>query len=108
VVGAVAGRAVAVSVDPVVPRQESIERGEEVVVRAGPDLDDDEPGRRVRDEDVEEPVRLGRDEPGTRPGQVEQTARGPRPDAELERPYGKMLLRASRMRPSPPPTGVDS
>ena len=48
VVGAVAGRAVAVAVQPLVARQQPIERGQQVVVRARPDLDDDEPGRGVR------------------------------------------------------------
>jgi hypothetical protein len=104
----VTGRAVTVPVHPVVARQESIERRHEILVRARTDLDDDEPGGRMRDEDREQPVRLGRDEAVARRGQVEQAARGARPDGELERPYGKMLRSASRIRPSPPPTGVDS
>ena len=48
VVGAVAGRSVAMAVQPLLARQEAVERGEQVVVRAGPDLDDDQPGGRVR------------------------------------------------------------
>ena len=107
-IGAVPRRAVAVAVGRLVAGQEPVECSQEVVVGARADLDDDEPRGRVRDEDGEQPVRLGSNEPGTRLGQVEQAARAPGPDAELERPYGKMLRIASRRRPRPPPTGVDS
>lgn len=51
VVGAVAGRPVTVPVETVLAGQQPIERGHQVVVRARADLDDDQPGRRVRDED---------------------------------------------------------
>ena len=48
VVGAVARRPVAVAVEPLVARQQPIERGHQVVVGPGAELDDHEPGRRVR------------------------------------------------------------
>ena len=107
-VRAVARRAVTMPIDHLVAREQPVERGDEVVIRPGADLENDEPSGRVRDEDREEPVRLGRDEPGAGLGQVEQTARGAGLNAELVGPYGKMLRSASRIRPSPPPTGVDS
>jgi len=65
VVGAMAGRAVTVP-PAIVPRQEPIERVDCVVVGAGPELQDHEPGRRVRHEHREEPaaaVRMLGDEP---------------------------------------------
>ena len=55
-IGAVTRRAVAVAVQPVLARQQSIQGVEEVIVGASPDLDDDEPGRGVRHEDREQPA----------------------------------------------------
>jgi hypothetical protein len=55
----------------VVGRQEVAQGGEQVVVGAGPGLDDREPGRRVRHEDVQEPVAAVGDEVGRVAGQVE-------------------------------------
>ena len=110
-VGAVARRAVTVPIGALDPRQESIQGCHEVLVRACPDLDYDEPGGRMRHEDREEPVTLAddlSDERGTRGRQVVQTPAAPRPDRELARLYGKMLRIASRIRPSPPPIGADS
>ena len=109
-VRAMAGRPVSVAVDAVLARQQPVERIEQVVVRAGPDLDDDEPGRRVGHEDRQEAV-LGadvREEGGAGRGQVRQAACRSRADRELAGVYGKMLRRASRMRPRPPIAGADS
>jgi hypothetical protein len=44
----------------------------------------------------------------TRGGQVGQPAGRTGPDRELAGVYGKMLRRASRIRPIPPPAGADS
>ena len=110
-VGSVARRAVPVAVGALDARQEPVERGHQVIVRACPDLDDDKTGRRVRDEDREEPVTLRGSvghEVRTGRRQVVETAAAPRPDGQLTRLYGKMLRIASRIRPSPPPTGADS
>ena len=107
----VTGRPVAVAVGTLDAGQESIERGHEVVVRARPDLDDDEARRGVRDEDREEAVGVICGlchECGAGRGQVVEPAAGPRSDGELLRLYGKMLRIASRIRPSPPPAGADS
>jgi hypothetical protein len=41
-------------------------------------------------------------------GQVGQAAGRPGPDRELPGLYGKMLRRASRIRPMPPIAGADS
>ena len=64
-------------VEPLLARQQAVEGGQQVVVRPGADLHDDEAGRRVRDEHRQQPVaaggRVGR-ERGARPGQVEQPA----------------------------------
>jgi hypothetical protein len=111
VIGPVTRGPVAVAVEPVLARQQAIERREEVVVRPGADLDDHEPGGRVRHEHGQEPVtaagRLGR-EGTTLAGQIEQPATRAGPDRKLPRLYGKMLRMASRRRPSPPATGADS
>lgn len=110
-IGAVARRPVAVAVQPVVAWQEPVEGRQEVVVRAGPDLDDDEPGRRVRDEEREQAVAaIGRvgDERRAFPGQVGQAPTGAGPDGDLAGVYGKMLRIASRRRPRPPIAGADS
>ena len=109
-VRAVARRAVAMAVKPVFAREQSIERVEEVVIGAGTDLDDDQPGRRVGNEDGEQAV-LGLDiaqERRAGRGQVGQAARRPGPDRELASLYGKMLRRASRILPRPPIAGTDS
>ncbi len=107
-VGAVPGRPVAVPVEPLVARQEPLQGREQVRVGAGADLDDDDPGRGVRDEDGQQAVRLGGEEGGARAGQVRQPRTVPGPDGELLGPYGKMLRRASRRRPIPPLPGADS
>ena len=110
-VGAVAGRPVTVAVEPLVAWQQAVQRGEQVVVRAGPDLDHDQARGRVRHEDRQQPVAAGGDlgdEPRALAGQVDQAAAAPGPDRQLAAVYGKMLRIASRSRPSPPPTGADS
>jgi hypothetical protein len=110
VVGAVAGRSVAVAVEPLVAWQQPVEGGQQVVVRPGTDLDDDQPGRCVRDEDREQAI--GRldvgQERGTGRGQVGNASCRTGPDRELASLYGKMLRSASRIRPSPPMAGADS
>ena len=107
-VGAVAGGSVSVPVEALVPRQEPLEGGQEVVVGTRADLHDHEARGRMRHEDRQQPVGLVGDEPGAGLGQVRQARVGPGPDRELGRPYGKMLRSASRMRPIPPPAGADS
>ena len=107
---AVAGRPVAMPVQPVLARQQSIEGIHQVVVRPGAHLDDDEPRGRVRDEDRQQSV-IGFDvgkERGARRRQVRDTARRAGPDRQVARLYGKMLRSASRIRPMPPPAGADS
>ena len=124
-VGAVAGRAVAVA-PAVVARQEPVERVEEVGVGAGPDLDDDEAGRGVRDEDGQQPVAAvgGLGDEARRPAVRSARPRdGPGPDGQLarvhgvvtvrgrgdsRRAYGKMLRRAARKRAMTPPPGAES
>jgi hypothetical protein len=110
VVGAVTGRPVAVPVQPVLAREQPVERVEQVVIGAGPDLDDDETGRRVRHEDREQAVARAdvAQERGAGRGQVGQATRRTGPDRELARVYGKMLRRASRILPRPPMAGADS
>ncbi len=109
-VGAVTGRSVAMAVQPLLSRQEAIERRQQVVVRAGPDLDDDKPGGRVGHEDRQQAVasagRLGR-EAGTCPREIDEPSDRPGPDRQLASVYGKMFRMASRSRPMPPPTGAD-
>ena len=103
-VGAVTGRAMAVAVPAIVARQQPVERGQQVVVRAGADLDDDEAGRGVRHEDRQQPV-LGVDvgeERGALGGEIRQAAARAGPDGQLAGVYGKMLRSASRRRPRPP------
>lgn len=95
----------------VVTRQEPIERIERVVVGTGAQLEDDEARRRMRHEHREEPVAGPRpfgDEPPAGSGEVGESALVARPDREPGRLYGKMLRRASRIRPRPPMTGADS
>ena len=97
-------------VQAVFARQQPIERVDEVVVGASPDLDDDQPGGRMRDEDGEQAI--GRPDVGQERGtgrrQVGQAACRTGPDRELASVYGKMLRSASRIRPSPPMAGADS
>ena len=92
----------AVAVEPLLARQQPVERGQQVVVRAGADLDDDEARGRVRHEDRQQPVaavRTSADERRARAGQVDQSATAPRPDVSSRVVYGKMLRIASRSRP---------
>lgn len=107
---AVAGRPVSVAVEALLAGQQSIEGVHEVVVRPGSDLDDHEPGCRMRHEDGQQPVvRLDiREEGGAGGCQIGQAPGGAGADTELARVYGKMLRRASRIRPMPPPAGADS
>lgn len=109
-IGAVAGRPVSVAVEALLARQQSIEGVHEVVVRPRSDLDDHDPGRRMRHEDGQQPVvRLDiREEGRAGSRQIGQAPGGAGADAELARVYGKMLRRASRIRPMPPPAGADS
>jgi hypothetical protein len=97
-------------VQPVLARQQPIERVDQVVIGPGPDLDDYEPGGGMRDEDGEQAI--GRLDVGQERcaggGQVGQAACRTGPDCELASLYGKMLRRASRIRPSPPIAGADS
>jgi hypothetical protein len=105
------GRSVAMAIQPILARQEAIERGDQVVVRACPDLDHDQTGGRVRDEDRQQAVtsagRLGC-EAGARSGQVDESTDGTGPDRQLAGVYGKMFRMASRSRPMPPPAGADA
>lgn len=98
------------AVQAILARQQPVERVDEVVVGARSDLDDDEPGGRMRDEDGEQAVaRLDvREERGAGGGQVGDATGRTGPDRELASLYGKMLRRASRIRPSPPMAGADS
>jgi hypothetical protein len=111
VIGAVARRAVTMAVQPLLARQESVQRGEQVGIGARPDLDDDDARGGVRDEDRQETVTAGRRrrcERGAVAGQVDQAAVVAGPDRQLAGVYGKMLRKASRRRPRPPPAGADS
>ena len=92
-VGAVAGRAVAVP-PAVVARQEPVEGLERVVVGARAELQDHEPRGRVRHEDRQEPVAarpasLG-NEPPAGAGQVGEPALRPGPDGQ---PHVAVALR---------------
>ena len=111
VVGAVAGRPVAVAVEPLVARQQPVEGGQQVVVRARADLDDHEPGRGMRHEDRQQAVvgATSATNAAQARGQVRQAAGRPGPDRELARvlredaPEG--VADAARGRRSP---GADS
>lgn len=109
-IGAVARRPMAVPVQTLLARQQPIERVQQVVVRARPDLDDDEAGGGVGYEDREQAVTRAdvRQERRAGRGQVGQATRRTRPDRELAGVYGKMLRRASRILPRPPIAGADS
>lgn len=111
VVGAMAGRPVAVAVEPFIAREQPVEGVEEILVRAGARLDHHHARGGVRDEHRQQAVAVvgrGPDERLALGGQVEESAVAPGPDRDLARLYGKMLRMASRSRPSPPPTGADS
>ena len=109
-IGAVAGRPVAVPVPAVLARQQTVEGVQQVVVGARPHLEDDQPRGGVRDEQRQQSV--GRpeviQEGGAGGRQVGDATCGPGPDGEGARLYGKMLRSASRIRPSPPIAGADS
>ena len=103
--------AVAVPVEPVLARKEAVQRVQQVIVRPRTDLHDDEPRGRVGHEHRQQAVtRVGDiiEECRAGSGEVGQASRGPGADGELARLYGKMLRRASRIRPIPPPAGADS
>ncbi len=98
-------------VQAILAREQPIERIEEVVVGAGPDLEDDKPRRGVGHEYRQQPIAVLGDvgeERGAGRGQVGDPAGRTRPDAERSGLYGKMLRSASRIRPRPPPAGADS
>ena len=98
-------------IGPLDPGQQPIQGGHQIVVGPGPDLDDDDPRRGMRDEDRQQSVAaVGglTDEPRTGGGEVVQAAPRPGADRQLTRVYGKMLRIASRSLPSPPPAGADS
>lgn len=100
----------AMPVEAVLAGQQSIQRVDQVVIRARADLDHDDAGRGMRHEHRQEAV-LGFDigqERGTGRGQVGDAARGSGADRQKPRLYGKMLRRASRIRPRPPIAGADS
>jgi hypothetical protein len=102
---------VAVAVQPLLTRQQPVQRHQQVVIRAGTDLDDHETGSCVRHEDRQQAIPAAgcvRREPGALAGQVGEPATTAGPDRQLARVYGKMFRIASRSRPMPPPTGADS
>jgi hypothetical protein len=95
----------------IVARQQRVERGNEVVVGARAELDDDHAGRRMWHPHVEQPVPATggiRQEPLAVACEVEEPAAGPGPDLEELRSQGKMDRMASRTRPSAPSAGTDS
>jgi hypothetical protein len=99
------------AIEPLIARQQAVERGQQVLVRAGTHLDHDEARGRVRDEDRQESVPTGgrvAREPGAIGGQVDEPTAPTGPDRELLGVYGKMFRIASRSRPIPPPAGADS
>ena len=105
------GRPVAMAVEPLIARQQAVERGQEVLIRAGAYLDHDQARGRVGDEDRQESVPTGgrvRREPCAVGGQVDKPATATGADRQLVRVYGKMFRIASRSRPIPPPAGADS
>jgi hypothetical protein len=111
VVGAVTLGAMSVAVETLLAREKAVERGEQILVGSGPDLDDHHARRGVRNEDREEAVACVchlRDEARAIAREIDQAAPGSGPDGQLARLYGKMLRSASRSRPSPPPAGADS
>ena len=96
---------------PVVARQQRVERGHEVVVRPGAELDDHDTGGGMGHPDVEQPV-AARGSVAEKPlavgCEVEEAAAGPGPDLEQLGSQGKMERIASRTRPSAPSAGTDS
>lgn len=109
-VRAVAGRTMTVPVPPIIPWQEAVEGGQQIVIGPGADLHDHETGGRMWHEDRQQALG-GTDvdeERSTFGSEVRQAAARPRPDGQLAGVYGKMLRRASRNRPRPPRAGADS
>lgn len=106
-IGAMPGRSMPVA-PPLVARKQRVERGDQVIVRAGTELDDHDARGRVRHEDVKEAVTLAGDEGGAPVRQVEQPAVAPRPDRQLGGLQGNMARIASRTRPRIPRAGADS
>jgi hypothetical protein len=100
-----------VAIAAIVARQQPVEGGHEIVVRAGADLSHDDARGRVRHEDVEQAVGvrpdLG-DEARAGRRQVEESPARPGPDGQLALVYGKIDRRASRSRPRLPNAGADS
>ena len=90
------------------PGQEPVERLEEIIIGPGPELHDHDTRGGMRHEDVEQAVAVVRDEATAGIGQVGEAAPAAGSNRQLGGLQGKMLRSASRMRPSPPPTGVDS
>jgi hypothetical protein len=109
-VRAVARRAVAMPVPGLITWQQAIERSDQIGVGAGPDLDDDEAGRGVRNEDGQQAVdRVDLSQKGLAgTGEIGQPAALAGADRQLAGVYGKTLRSASRSRPSPPRAGADS
>jgi hypothetical protein len=99
------------AVQPILTWEEAVERGQQVVVGSGAELDDDQPGGRMRHEHGQKPVavvrRLGREARAV-PGQIDQPTTAPSANGQLPGVYGKMFRMASRRRPMPPPAGADS
>jgi len=125
VVGAVTWRSMTVA-PSIVARQQTIEGRKGVVIGARAELEDHEPGRRVRHEDGQQPIPspglLG-DEAPAGAGQVGEAPLAPGPNLDpdglhpvsvadgagtVEPGYGKIERSASRIRPSPPLAGADS
>lgn len=110
VIGAVPGRAVAMA-PALIARQEPVQRGESVVVRAGPQLQDRQARGGMGHEHRKQPIAACRalgDEPSAGSRQVAEATRVTGRDSELKRLYGKIDRRASRIRPRPPIAGADS
>jgi hypothetical protein len=110
VIRTVARSPVAVAVQRIVAWEEAIQGRDEIGVRAGPNLDDDQAGCGVGNEDRQETLARPDlvEKCLARAGEVRQTATGTSPNRDFAAVYGKMLRRASRSRPSPPRAGADS
>ena len=109
-IGAVTRRAMAVPVQAVLARQQSVQGVEQVVVGPAPISTMTSPavawGTKIESRPSAAP--MSREERGAGRGQVGQATRRPGADRELARVYGKMLRSASRIRPRPPIAGADS
>jgi len=93
VIGAMTRRAVLVN--PVgAPRKQAIQGRHQVRVGSGAQLDDDDPGRGVRDEDNKEAVALARDKLLAGAGQIVQSAVTPGLDIQLLGLHWLVLRRA--------------